>query len=159
MVVVVIVGVLSAVGAPSIARLLQNASSQRALVESAATVSTARDSARGFGTCLEYLVEPPPPRKGPYSVRVFAINCPDDGTSVRKEIGVPQALSPKLTELLIRPVRDGYPGDTIAAIHFDRSGGLYDPVAELRLEGIYDGEPRHFSVFPAAGTVSIEERK
>jgi len=160
MIVVVVVGVLSALGAPSISRMLEASESKRALVESAASVSVARDSARGFGTCLEYRVQPSPPAPGPYTLELFAVSCPgDSGTAVRTRLGAPKAMSTKLTSLFIRPIIGGVARDAIDTIRFDRSGALYDPIAELRVEGIYGGERRIFTIYPAAGTVSIEEQK
>lgn len=160
MIVVVVVGVLSALGAPSISRMLEASESSRALVESAATVSVARDSARGFGTCLEYLVQPSPPAAGPYTVELFAVSCPgDSGAPVRTRLGAPKAMSRKLTQLSMRPIIGGTQREPVDAIRFDRNGALYDPIAELRIEGLYNGEQRVFTIYPAAGTVSIEEQK
>ena len=159
MVVVVIVGILSAAGAPSIVHMLDASAAQRSLVESVSTVAVARDSARGFGTCLEYTMRPAPPAKGPYTFEVVAVSCPgDSGPVVRTPIGAPQAMSPKLTQILVRPVIGGVLRDPIDTIRFDRSGGLYDPTAELRVDGVYGGEQRRFTIFPAAGTISVEER-
>ena len=171
MVVVVIVGILSALGGPSIVRMVGASESNRALVESVTMVSTARDSARGFGTCLEYKMEPGPPAAGPYTVKLAAISCPgDSGLAVSTPIGSPQPMSRTLTQLTVRPVISwtgggegagpgGELGAPIDTIRFDRSGALYDPIAELRFDGVYNGEKRSFTVFPAAGTITVEERK
>lgn len=160
MIVVVIVGVLSALGAPSIARMLEASESKRGVVESAASISIARDSARGFGTCLEYLVQPAAPAPGPYVVELFAVSCPgDSGPPVRTKLGFTKPLSKQLTLMTIRPIIGGLPQAPVDAIRFDRSGALYDPVAELRIDGVFGGKPRVFHIYPAAGTISIEEQQ
>lgn len=160
MVVVAMIGVLAAVSAPSISSMVANADSQQSLVESAGGVAGARDSARGLGMCIDYVLHDPEPAfEDRYSLDINGVPCPDDppGAFPSVPIVTRKLLSKNISRITIQPMLSGSLGAPIKTIRFDRNGGLHSPAAELHCSGVYRGQERLFIVYPAAGTVNIVE--
>lgn len=168
MVVVVIIGVLAAVGIPSISSMVVKADGDRVLRENASGFAAARDNARGRGVCLDYILrpdtEPVPgsypapttPGPGPYDLDIWAVPCP--GQAGPSALVTTRDVPSSLTQMRIRPIIGGVPeGPGIDRVHFNRDGSLYGPVAPVLVEGTANGLVRRFRVFPAAGTIEIEE--
>ena len=168
MIVVVIIGVLAAVGIPSISSMLVKADGDRVLRENATGFAAARDNARGRGVCLDYILrpdtEPVPgtypapttPGPGPYDLDIWAVPCP--GQQGPSALVTTRDLPSSLSQMRIRPIIGGIPiGPGIDRVHFNRDGSLYNPVAPVLVEGTANGLVRRFRVFPAAGTIEIEE--
>jgi len=168
MVVVVIIGVLAAVGVPSISSMVARADGERVLRENATGFAAARDNARGRGVCLDYILRPDSvplsptfpapavPGPGPYDVDIWAVPCP--GQAGPAAYIMTRDVPPGLTQMRIRPIVGGVPeGPGIDRVHFHRDGSLYGPVAPVLVEGTTNGVVRRFRVFPAAGTIEIEE--
>jgi Tfp pilus assembly protein FimT len=156
MAVLAIIGVLSASAVPSIVDMVKKAEGEQALVESASALAGARDGARSQGVCLDYVQSPGNPNAGPYTLQVFEVTCPGESPPRERRLVFERAASPSITSLAVT-----VPGTALRvnAIHFDRNGALYDPVARLRVDAVVNGAPRSYSIYPAAGTISFDEIK
>lgn len=157
MVVVVIIGIVAAISVPGIAEMAARAEGDRALRENASVIAAARDNARGRGACLDYVQRPAFPQLGPYVVDVFVVACPGEALPATPQFVITRPVSPSITSLVARPVVGGVPGAPTDTVHFSRDGSLYAPIAMLQVEAVVNGAVRRFRVYPAAGTVEIEE--
>lgn len=171
MVALVIIGVLAAVSIPGIRQLASRAEADRAVRENATAVAAARDNARGRGVCLDYIVREASrvrpvdypagvivPGIGPYEIDIWAVDCvgdPDNPTL--PSFVFTRSVAESISQVLIRPVI-GTPQAPTDRVHFHRDGSLYDPVAQIQVDATVDGAPRRFKVYPAAGTIEIDEQ-
>jgi prepilin-type N-terminal cleavage/methylation domain-containing protein len=154
MVVLAIVGVLSASAVPSIVDMVKKADGEQAIVEATTSLAAARDSARNRAMCLDYVQTPATPNSGPYTLKVFDVACPGESARERRFV-FERAVSPTITSLVMTPMTPAaVPVDTI---HFDRNGALYAPIARMRIDVVVNGSPRAYSIYPAAGTISFDE--
>lgn len=172
MIVVVIIAVVSAIAIPGIRAMAARAEGDRALRENAVAVAAARDNARGRGVCLDYIVRRQatsrptsypasagPVGAGPYEVDVWVVTCPGDPVVP----GVPgfiftRDVADSITQVTVRSVIGDVFGAPTDRVHFQRDGSLYDPVAKIQVDAVVNGVARKFKVFPAAGTIEIEEQ-
>lgn len=157
MVVLAIVGVLSASAVPSIVDMVKKAEGEQAVIESASALAAARDGARSQALCLDYVQSPTNPNAGPYSLKVFEVSCPG-GDARAPRLVFERAASPTITSLSVTALSTRGP-ERVDTIHFDRNGALYGPVAQMRVDAIVNGSPRAYSIYPAAGTISFDEIK
>lgn len=160
--VVGMIGVMSAIAAPSVVDMVRSSKADQVATENAMLMAAVRDNARNRGLCLDYVIRPAPPTKGPFTLSVMDVACPDD---------VPRAptlleerpLSSSIESLDVRAVffEPGSPrpvfGASLDTVHFNRTGGLYRPSAVIQIDGVINGKPRTYRVFPAAGTVQFTE--
>ncbi len=168
MVVLAVIGVLTAASVPGISAMVVRANGDSVLRENAAGFAVARDNARGRGVCLDYVLRSAtvarpatyPPiaavGAGPYELDIWAVACP--GEVGAAQFIVTREVSPILTQMSILPIIGGTPqAPDLDRVHFHRDGSLYDPVAPLLVESTCSGVQRRFRVFPAAGTIEFEE--
>ncbi len=154
MVVVVIVGVLSASATPSIVDMVKKAEGEQALVESASALAEARDRARSEGTCIDYIQSPPQANAGPYTLQVVEVDCPGaDRTPGNPHVVFERAVSKSITSLRMTALIES--GVSTGRIHFDSNGAVYQPMAQVRVDAVVNGTNRGYSIYPAAGTISF----
>ena len=157
MVVTAIIGVLAAAGFPSLSAAVKRAAIEGAVIETATGFSTARDRARGAGVCVDYaLFDPTPATDDRYTINITKVSCPGDPVTAPEAMVTAKRLSADIAQLDVQAVIGGVAGTPVGVVHFNRDGGIFNPVAEMRITGIYNGEVRRFSVYPAAGTIAVE---
>lgn len=162
MVVVVVIGVASAVAVPGIVTMVKASQGEQAVVESSSVLAAARDSARGRGVCLDYVLQNAtsvagsdiPPRAThvapPYAVRIYLADCPGEPTL---PVGTNRLMLDRKVSQLVTNVTLVVDAAETDRLHFNRDGGLISPACDALLTAEVSSLVRKFRIFPAAGTI------
>jgi type II secretory pathway pseudopilin PulG len=149
MIVVSMAGIMAAIAVPNIVGTVRRADGERASLQVAASITSARDIAKTRSACVDFIQEPCGPGPGPFLLRTVIVACQGDDTTPPTLVSETR-LPAGLTTLAMRPAGGISPVDVL---HFDIEGALTSPFSTIQVDTAFDDVARAFTVFPVSGLV------
>lgn len=148
MVVVAMVGVLSAAALPDLVAMTQKSQALEAMRGLGTALGVARDESRNERRCVDVTLS----SSAPFSLTTSHVACPDDPPpAAPAQVLSTTVLSERLASVELRPIDGGFDGTPVQTLRFGRDGSLLAPFATIAI----DVGGTHFSktmfLYPIAG--------
>lgn len=147
MVVVAMVGVLSAAALPDLVAMTQRAQGLEATRGIATALGLARDQARNGRRCVDVAVSSTPP----LTLTTSQVACPDDVPPPPDLTLSTTSVSTRISTLELRPIDGGFDGTPVQRLRFGRDGSLLQPFATIAIDVGGAHFTRTMFLYPVAG--------